>query len=121
MAFEGFDAAMSRTRSPECRGKNRAVAEARPDRDDVSLPRGREWVRRGRSGRCGNGRSGPAERLARRPHAVRITASLRATAMVAFLEPMRLARDRPQACKSLGLADRLSSTLAASNNSPRTI
>ena len=48
----------------------------------------------------------------------RITASLRATAMVAFLEPMRLARARPQACKSLGLADRLSSTLAASNNSP---
>ena len=43
MAFEGFDAAMSRTRSPECRGRNRAVAEARPDRDDVSLPRGREW------------------------------------------------------------------------------
>src|SRR5204862_3558873 len=46
MAFEGFDAAMSRTRSPECRGKNRAVAEARPDRDDVSLPRGREWGQR---------------------------------------------------------------------------
>ena len=44
MAFEGFDAAMSRTRSPECRGRNRAVVEARPDRDDVSLPRGREWV-----------------------------------------------------------------------------
>ena len=30
----GFDAAMSRTRSR--RGKNRAVIEARPDRDDVS-------------------------------------------------------------------------------------
>src|SRR5436189_88238 len=40
----------------------------------------------------------------------RITASLRATAMVAFLEPMRRARDRPHACRSLGLADRLRTT-----------
>jgi len=36
-AFEGFDAAMSRTRSGGCRGENRAVAEARPGRDGVSL------------------------------------------------------------------------------------
>ena len=35
-AFEGFGAAMSRTGSPRCRGRNRAVAEARPGRDDVS-------------------------------------------------------------------------------------
>ena len=34
--FESFGAAMSRTGSPKCRGKNRAVAEARPGRDDVS-------------------------------------------------------------------------------------
>jgi hypothetical protein len=37
MAFEGFGAAMSRTRSPRCRGRNRAVAEARPSRDEGSL------------------------------------------------------------------------------------
>ena len=41
--LRGFDAAMTRTRSLECRGKNRAVAEARPGRDDVSL-RGSEWL-----------------------------------------------------------------------------
>ena len=35
-ATEGFGAAMSRTGSPKCRGRNRAVAEARPGRDDVS-------------------------------------------------------------------------------------
>ena len=34
---KGFGAAMSRTRSPRCRGKNRAVVETRPGRDDVSL------------------------------------------------------------------------------------
>ena len=33
--FESFGAAMSQTGSPRCRGKNRAVAEARPGRDDV--------------------------------------------------------------------------------------
>jgi hypothetical protein len=34
-AVEGFGAAMSRAGSPRCRGRNRAVAEARPGRDDV--------------------------------------------------------------------------------------
>ncbi len=44
----------------------------------------------------------------------RITASLRATAMVAFFLPMRRVSERPHACRSLGFADRLSSTFAAS-------
>ena len=42
-AFEGFGAAMSRTGSPECRGKNRAVAEARPGRDGVRHDGEGEW------------------------------------------------------------------------------
>ena len=37
--IESFGAAMSRTGSQKCRGKNLAVAEARPGRDDVSPTR----------------------------------------------------------------------------------
>ena len=51
----------------------------------------------------------------------RMTASLRATAMVAFLAPMRLPRASPQVFSALGRADRLSNTLAASNRRPRTM
>ena len=41
----------------------------------------------------------------------RMTASLRATAMVAFLAPMRLPRASPHVFSALGRADRLSNTL----------
>src|SRR5467141_3261866 len=51
----------------------------------------------------------------------RITASLRATAIVAFLAPTRLPRASPQVFSALGRADRLSKTLAASNRRPRTM
>lgn len=51
----------------------------------------------------------------------RMTASLRATAIVAFLRPMRLPRASPQVLSALGRADRPSNTLAASNRSPRTM
>jgi len=44
----------------------------------------------------------------------RMTASLRATAIVAFFLPIRLVSEWPQACRSLGFAERLSSTFAAS-------
>jgi hypothetical protein len=44
----------------------------------------------------------------------KMTASFRATAIVAFLGPMRLPRASPQVFSLLGRADRLSNTLAAS-------
>src|SRR5262249_47828163 len=49
----------------------------------------------------------------------RMTASLRATAIVAFLRPMRLPRASPQVFSAFGRDDRLSNTLAASNRPPR--
>src|SRR5215468_5005412 len=51
----------------------------------------------------------------------RMTASLRATAIVAFLRPMRLPRASPQVFSAFGRDDRPSNTLAASNRSPRTM
>ena len=51
----------------------------------------------------------------------RMTASLRATAMVAFLAPTRLPRVSPHVFSALGRAERLSNTLAASNRRQRTM
>src|SRR3974377_841741 len=45
----------------------------------------------------------------------RMTASLRATAIVAFLGPTRLPRASPQVFRALGRADRLTNTLPASH------
>ena len=75
---------MSRTRSGGCRGENRAVAEARPGRDGVLL----QVQRRRLSAQAAfgtatfhwNGR--PVIHIR-----CRITASLRAIAIVAFLLP----------------------------------
>ena len=63
-ADEGFGAAMSRAGSPRCRGRNRAVAEARPGRDDVS-PRRRKAKRS-----CLIDRRRPLERPTHGPHAM---------------------------------------------------
>ena len=68
--LRGFDAAMTRTRSLECRGKNCAVAEARPGRDDVSLRKAANGLQRRRSGSVHDRRGRPAEPLSGRPHAV---------------------------------------------------
>ena len=88
---EGFGAAMSRARLKD-RRKNCAVAETRPGRDDTSL---REAV----NGEQSKGDHAAAFTAVQRKGSpvlhmrCRITASLRATAMVAFFLPRRRMSD----------------------------
>lgn len=100
---------VSRTGSPRCRGKNHAVAEARPGRDDVRQD-GEGGLRHaaGATGECHwNGRRVVHIRC-------RMTANLRATAIVAFLVPIFLASAWPHVCSVDGRHVRLSRTFAAS-------
>jgi len=105
---------------PGWRRKNRAVVEARPGRDSFRcFSSERVSIERP----C-HGASAPVghRNVVLLDHIrCRRTASLRATAMVAFLPPMRSASARPHVCNAQGRANRLSRTLAASNRSPRTM
>src|SRR5262249_18628492 len=106
--------------STDWRRKNRAVVEARPDRDSFRRF-SRKWVSTDRT--CHAAGAGVGHWNVAPVAHIRcgITASLRATAMVAFLVPIRLASACPQLCRAQGRADRLSRTLAASNRRPRTM
>jgi hypothetical protein len=127
MVFEGFGAAMSLTRSQMSREDSRGRRD--PSRQ------GRRFTAKRAVNRCerelfesdqamASAGAGTAVRRNGSPVVhmrCRMTASLRATAIVAFFLPMRLASVWPHACKSLGFADRLSRTFAASYRRARTI
>src|ERR1700722_2905173 len=119
---QGFDAAMPRTHSTkDRRRKNRAVVEARPSRDSIP-PRDAakgyfDWPQT-----AGDAASAFHWNVVPVVHMrCRMTASLRATAMVAFLAPMRVPRASPQVLSAIGRPDRLSNTLAACTRRQRTM
>jgi len=85
--------------------KNRAVIEARPDKDSFPLASAANRVQpkdhHAAGAAAGQRNVAPLDHIR-----CSRTASLRATAMVAFLAPMRSASARPQPCNAQGRADR---------------
>src|SRR5262249_27840847 len=114
MVSEGFGAAMSLSRSADVAG-----GFARLPRP---VPAGTTFTAKAVNG-CSDDNQAAVQRKGSPVVHMRcnITASLRATAIVAFLLPMRLVSEWPQVCRSLGFADRLNKTVAASYSRLRTI